>query len=484
MRQTRLAQVVEMIFFRRLALHRFVKTHPSVPGQKSASHELVATYKDILPAALLELWRKKGLGFYGAQKLALIDPRPWQSVLDNWISPGPDGVPRIPIALTSFGTLVYYRKLTQADEDVASIDPVSGEMHVLAWNLLDFFNQFLCQETTPEPLFLPDMALAAAQECGQLAPGEVYEIDQPLLAAQVLKITKVNALAMHQRLCNRVFTPKFKESEPKTVADALPAAYRTTFHDIATGFGLAGLYLSSYMDGHRLLVLQLNGEYSLLFWRIDYRTFERTDIRNYQGQYEVARNHTGDDTVMLNIELRASSLGSDANDEKLVAMRSGGQTFLLRESELEDMASDISDREVMGRSEYYFRRVTRDEIFPYEPSDGRPALPYADLPQALQTLIHLTPLLATITYVADPNIGDENEDKGIVMCTLSLGEIDGLRMNMPLYSPRETGRQLKGWVWEMTPHACKAGITYQRNDHGEIKHGPVVGDVLTTRMPR
>lgn len=472
-----------MVFFRRLALHRFVKTHPPASDAMPASRELIAAYEGILPASLLELWRKKGLGFYGELQLALIDPRPWQPVLDRWITTAPDEVRRIPIALTPFGTLLYYRKLTQTDEDVAGIDPVSKETSVLAWSLDDFFNGFLYRQETLETLVSPDIVLTACQECGELAPGEVYEIDQLLLPMQMLKISKANALDMHRRLRDAVDPPTPKAGEPKTVAGALPAEYRAMFEDAATGPGLAGLYLSSYLDWHRLLALMPDGQYRLLFWCIHYQTFERTDVRGYSGAYEARCNAEGDDVVCLKIELRAGSLGSDANDEQLIAMHTGGDIFLLRESELEDMATAIGGRNVMGRSEYYFRRIRLDEAYPYEPSDGRTAPPYADLPHALQALVHVEPLLPTIIHVAKAHPDEEEEGAGTVMCTLSLGENDGLRMNMPLYSPKDNGRGLKGWVWEMAPHACKAGIKYQRGENGDIEHGPVVGDVLTTRHP-
>jgi hypothetical protein len=54
---------------------------------------------------------------------------------------------------------------------------------------------------------------------------------------------------------------------------------------------------------------------------------------------------------------------------------------------------------------------------------------------------------------------------------------------MPLYSTKESGRHLTGWVWEMAPHACKAGVGYRRTKDGSIDRGPEVGDVLTTRAP-
>lgn len=472
-----------MLFRRRLTLHRFVKAHPPSRQVAPASRELVSAYEGVLPASLLDLWRRKGLGFYGDLQLALIDPRPWQSVLDRWIVSPPDAVRRVPIALTPFGTLLYYRNLAETAEDVAYIDPVSKKTGELAWSLDDFFNTFLCEQDALEALISPALARSAREACEALAPGEVYEVDQMLLSMQMLRVAKADALDMHRRLRDAVDPPTPKAEEPTTVANALPPKHRSMFEGIATGPGLAGLYLSSYIDWHRLLALQPSGQYRLLFWRIDYQTFERAEMRVYSGSYEISRNSAGDDIVALDVTLRNDSLGSDANDDDLVAMHADGTTFLLRTGGLEDMATAIGGRDVMGRSEYYFRRVTLDSPFVEEPSDGRAAPPFANLPHALQMLIHVEPLLATITHVDDPDPDEEDEGQGTVMCTLDLGEDDGLRMNMPLYSPENASRQLKGWVWDMAPRACKAGITYRRGEDGAIEHGPMVGDVLTTRAP-
>lgn len=470
-----------MIFFRRLALHRFVKTHPPSRQVSPASDELVSAYEGVLPASLLELWRQKGLGLYGELQLALIDPRVWQSVLDRWIVSPPDAARRIPIALMPTGTLVYYRRLTPADEDVSFVDPVSKKTGDLAWRLDDFFNKVLCEPDLPEMIFSPALLKAARQACGALGPGEIYEVDQRLVSMQVLQFTKVNALDLHRRLRDAVDPATPKAGRPTTVADALPAEHRGSFAGIVDGPALTGLYLSSYLDWHRLLALQPDGQYRLLFWRIHHQTFERMEVRTYGGTYEVSRDSDDDESIELDIVLRADSLGSDANDHRLVAMHSNGATLLLRADDLDDMASSIADHGDMGRSEHYFRRVTLGDDFGEEPSDGRAAPPSADLLRALQDLIRTEPLVVTVTHVADPNLDEEDEGEGTVMCTLDLGEEGGLRMNMPLYSPASTGRRLKGWVWDMAPRACKAGIEYRRGADGSIEHGPVVGDVLTTR---
>jgi hypothetical protein len=472
-----------MIFFRRLALRQFINAHPA-RAVSSVSDDLVAAYDGALPASLLELWRKKGLGLYGDAQLALIDPRQWQPVLDRWIVSPPSETQRIPIALTPFGALLYYRRLTDTDEDVAYIDPVSKGTGDLAWSLDDFFNRFLCDRTSLDSLVPPDMLKAARNECGPLAPGEVYEIDQMLFSMQMLQVAKVDALALHKRLRDAVDPPAPKDTAPATVGEALPAAHRATFEGVAAGPGLTGLYLSSYSDWHRLLALRPDGRYDLLFWRIDHRTFERIEVRGYAGPYETTRDSDGDELVSLSIALRNDSLGSDANDADLVAMHTGGTTFLLRRDELPDMATAIAGWDELGRSEYYFRQVTLDDPFLDGYDDDRDAPPFDDLPHALQALIQVEPLQVTIAHVAEPNLEWEEDGEGTVMCTLDLGEEDGLRMNMPLWSPAETGRDLRGWVWEMDPKACQAGINYRRGADGTIEHGPVVGDVLTTRSPK
>ena len=469
--------------FRHLALHGFVRAHPPSREVVQAADDLIAAYEGILPASILELWRHQGLGFYGDRQFALIDPRSWQAVLDRWIISPPSATQRIPIALTPFGGLLYYRKLTASDEDVACFDPVSKEGSVLVWSLDDFFNGLMCDRESLDSLIPPAMTQAAREECGPLAPGEVYEVNQLLYTMQMLEIAKVDALDLHKRLRDAVDPPKPKADKPTTVADALPRAHRAVFEKFSPGNGLTGLYLSSYIDWHRLLALEPNGQFHLLFWRIHHQTFERIEVRLYTGRYEISRGADGDELVELDIILREDSLGSDANDSRLVAMRSGGETLLLRAEELEGIATAIGGWDEMGRSEYYFRRVTLEDAFVEEPSDGREAPPHDDLPHALQALIHVEPLVATITHVDSPNLDEEEDGEGAVMCTLDLGGRDGLRFNMPLFSPEETGRSLIGWVWELNPEACRVGVRYERGENGAIRHGPQVGDVLTTRAP-
>lgn len=229
-----------MIFGRPLALDRFIKAHPPSWRVSPASRELASAYEGILPSSLLELWRRKGLGFYGDHQLALVDPRAWQSVLDSWMAATPFTVRRIPVAMTPFGTLLFYRKLAETAGDVAYVDPVSQKTGVLAPSLDGFFTTFLCEQKTLDSLMPPARLRAARQQCGALAPGEVYCADQ-LLAMQFVLTEKVNAIDMHHCLRSFPASPKRIAGIPAAATDALPIECFSPFAETSTNADLQPL---------------------------------------------------------------------------------------------------------------------------------------------------------------------------------------------------------------------------------------------------
>lgn len=467
--------------FGRIQLHAFAKANPPRGVRIPATAELLARHAGRLPAALLALWRKHGLGLYGERQICLIDPDAWQPVLDRWIVSPPDGTLRVPIALTPFGTLLFYRRLTATDEDVATLNPVTRSSSVLSWNFVDCFNRVLSEPAQVDDFIRPDMLEVAKREAGALAPGEVYHVDPMLLSMQMLKITKTDALTLHRELRAQVDREQMSPAPPAaSIAAAMPAEHRAAFAALEADDGAAprGLFLSVYIDWRRLLAFDGRGRFQLLFWKNDHKTGEALRARHYEGPYRMSTDDAGDRLLALEITLRGDSLGSDANDERLYLMRSGDDTLLLRADALEDMATAIGGRGRLGRSEDYFRAVRLEDPFPDEDSDGGAAPPWDDLPAALRALVHREPLHATIVEVGEDS-GDADDET--LMVWVDLGARGGLRMNMPLMSPKGSARDLYGWVWEMDEARCGVGIEVERDDAGRIVGGPQVGDVLVTR---
>jgi hypothetical protein len=151
-----------------LAHYTPTQTQPAAPA-------LIEAYRDLLPDALLELWRTAGIGQYNDGLLSVIDPERYKDLLWGWLMREEEDPSRLPIAISAFGTIFYYRRLSEeGDEDVASIDPHTSSGDVLVWSLADFFNETLCapdfiEDTLEAPLFRE--ALAAN---GRLATDQMY----------------------------------------------------------------------------------------------------------------------------------------------------------------------------------------------------------------------------------------------------------------------------------------------------------------------
>lgn len=376
------------MLFRRLALHRFIRDHKPAQDVAPAAPALVDACRGILPDSLLELWQKKGIGFYGARQFALIDPRDWQPVLDRWICRSGDEGARIPIALSPFGLLFYFRRLSDTQTDIVYINPVTVETDVIAWGLEDFFSGFMCDPRAVEQLMPPGLIASVWKECGLLEAGQVYVLDQDLLAAQVVKAGRVDALALHRHALDQVQAASEDRFAPKTIAEAVPPEHVERFDAVPQGEGLAGLYLSEYHDRYRLLALAPDGTFQLLHWQVIRAVPTYANIRLCSGSFALGQNDRGDRIVALDLVSNAGSVDGDTEDRVLVAMRAGDQDFLLRETALDRIAAAIAERNVLGHSDGYFRRIALDDPYFGEPNDGRAAPPPADLPNALRALIH------------------------------------------------------------------------------------------------
>jgi hypothetical protein len=71
------------------------------------------------------------------------------------------------------------------------------------------------------------MLETAQQPTGMLAPGEAYHVDPMLLSMQMLKVTRTDALALHQKLRAQVDREQAPPAPPPdSISAALPAEYR------------------------------------------------------------------------------------------------------------------------------------------------------------------------------------------------------------------------------------------------------------------
>ena len=179
-----------------LALEAFVTAFPP-NGAKPVGPAFTQYAETKLPAELVELYVKCGIGWYGNQELKLVDPAEWMPVLQTWLGAA---VASVPFAVTSFGHLYHLDESGR----VQVLDPHFLTNTVVAPNVRVFFNEHL--PSSSSHLFdLRGPHTGARNKLGELGEGELYFFTPILpLGGQVSpeSLTKGNgvqhALTTHQ----------------------------------------------------------------------------------------------------------------------------------------------------------------------------------------------------------------------------------------------------------------------------------------------
>lgn len=261
---------------------------------------------------------------------------------------------------------------------------------------------------------------------------------------------------------------------PQSINSTLPKRFQDLFSTLALGdrfHPVAGLYLSSFVGSEQLLALLPSGEYHMLFW--DSQDASR------QARYYTGSCSFDEASVQLEIELTEQSLGSDANCETLVPMRSAGVRYLL--CDLQDIATTIHWSNHMGETRNCFFEVELSDAIPEYHEQGMRAPPWDDLPDALRAITLREPLRATIQrIVSEPNSGEEEWE---FLVEINMGSLDGITMNMPMCSPAGEPASFRGWAWEIGASTSRLGLSAPTDDNDRIVRVPKVGDVLISRQP-
>ena len=122
----------------------FSSQYPATDNCTVAPEALIDKYSAKIPAYLIDLWKSSGLGKYRDGLIELVNPEDYEEVLHTWL--GKANANYVPFAISAFGELFYYRKLTETDEDVCMIDIQYRKIDVLTWDLTAFFEDYLVDD--------------------------------------------------------------------------------------------------------------------------------------------------------------------------------------------------------------------------------------------------------------------------------------------------------------------------------------------------
>lgn len=109
----------------------------------------------------------------------MVNPKDIESTLSTWLGRKKDNY--VPFAISGFGELFYYRKLTETDEDVCMIDIQHRNIEVVEWNLESFFEEVLSHKKSREEWLRESLFKKAVAKYGTLNTNEIFTI-APMLA--------------------------------------------------------------------------------------------------------------------------------------------------------------------------------------------------------------------------------------------------------------------------------------------------------------
>ncbi|MBW1294812.1 T6SS immunity protein Tdi1 domain-containing protein [Aquimarina litoralis] len=143
------------------------------------SENIIDEYKAKVPEYLIDLWKLNGFGKYNNGLIELVNPKDFEPSLWTWL--GKEVENYVPFAISGFGELFYYRKLTETDEDVCMIDIQYRKIETIVWSLESFFKDFLTNEEDREEWLRETLFKKAIAEQGDLEKNEVFTFT-PILA--------------------------------------------------------------------------------------------------------------------------------------------------------------------------------------------------------------------------------------------------------------------------------------------------------------
>ena len=122
-------------------IHNFVTIFKPDGNQIKPDEEILNFGKNMLPKEITDLWETYGFGTYGNGLIKIIDPRDYMHSLYTWL--GRTDFNKIPIMVTSFGDIFYFRKLSDTENDISLLDIHYGKISVCSLSYKDFFKTFI-----------------------------------------------------------------------------------------------------------------------------------------------------------------------------------------------------------------------------------------------------------------------------------------------------------------------------------------------------
>ena len=150
----------------------FVKAY--APGKELGKPDetLLEFAKQMLPPEIVYLWTEYGFGDYGDGLIKVVDPRDYMDSLYSWL--GSQDFHKIPIMVSAFGDIFYYRKLENDENDVSLLDIHYRRIDVCTWSYEEFFEKYISNPEIKEKVLRKSLFDQAVEKLGSLKYNEAF----------------------------------------------------------------------------------------------------------------------------------------------------------------------------------------------------------------------------------------------------------------------------------------------------------------------
>ena len=109
--------------------------------KKPIDEDFLKNAKMVLPPEIIYLWEEYGFGEYGNCIIKVVDPRDYMHSLYTWL--GKEDFTKIPIMVSAFGDIFYFRKITEEENDVSLLNIHYRKIDVCSYSYQEFFNSYI-----------------------------------------------------------------------------------------------------------------------------------------------------------------------------------------------------------------------------------------------------------------------------------------------------------------------------------------------------
>jgi len=182
----------------RNCMDKFFKKYKPGENLQKPDAEILNFGRQMLPKEIVALWEDHGFGEYADGLIKVVDPRAYMDSLYSWL--GRKDPSRIPIIVTAFGDIFYYRKLANNENDVSLLNIHYRKIEACGASYQDFFERYLLDKNVIKKVLRADLYKQAVKKFGRLGCQDIFFFVPALVlgGGETIKYIEKGNGAVHQ----------------------------------------------------------------------------------------------------------------------------------------------------------------------------------------------------------------------------------------------------------------------------------------------